>query len=74
MRDKILTWIKGHKLLVVFLAAAIIKQLLVIGLPICPAVGTPCDDELMRDCSVYREISVSQMGDGAKGKTEEVLA
>lgn len=49
MRDKILTWIKGHKLLVVFLAAAIIKQLLVIGLPICPAVGTPCDDELMRD-------------------------
>lgn len=32
-----------------FLAAALIKQLLVIGLPICPAVGTPCDDELMRD-------------------------
>ncbi len=49
MRDKILTWIKGHKLLMAFLAAAFIKQLLVIGIPICPAVGTPCDDELMRD-------------------------
>lgn len=49
MRDKILTWIKGHKLLVAFLTAAFIKQLLVIGIPICPAVGTPCDDELMRD-------------------------
>lgn len=49
MRDKILTWIKGHKLLLAFLAAAVIKQLLVIGIPICPAVGTPCDDELMRD-------------------------
>ena len=36
--------------------------------------GYGTHDELMRDCSVYREISVSQMGDGAKGKTEEVLA
>ena len=37
-------------------------------------IGYGTHDELMRDCSVYREISVSQMGDGAKGKTEEVLA
>lgn len=49
MRDKVMAFIKEHKLWLVFFAAAMIKQLLVIGVPICAVAGTPCDDELMRD-------------------------
>lgn len=49
MKDKIITAMKRHRLLLLFLAAALIKQILVIGVPICASPGTPCDDELMRD-------------------------
>lgn len=49
MREKIITAMKGHKLLLAFLAAALVKQILVINVPICASPGTPCDDELMRD-------------------------
>lgn len=49
MRDKVLTAMKKHRLLLVFLFAAFLKQILVVGIPICASVGTPCDDELMRD-------------------------
>lgn len=49
MKDKVITVLKGHKLLLVFLAAAFIKQILVIGLPIYVMQGSPCDDELMKE-------------------------
>lgn len=49
MKDKIITAMKRHRLLLLFLAAALIKQILAIGVPICASPGTPCDDELMRD-------------------------
>lgn len=37
-------------------------------------IGYGTHDELMESCEVYREIGVSQMGDGAERKTREVLA
>lgn len=49
MTDKIITAMKKHRLLLVFLVAAFVKQILVINVPICALPGTPCDDELMRD-------------------------
>lgn len=49
MRDKMMKLIRRHRLLLAFLAAALIKQILVVGVPICASPGTPCDDELMRD-------------------------
>lgn len=49
MKDKVITAIRKHKLLLAFLVVALIKQILVIDLPICAELGTPCDDELMRD-------------------------
>jgi hypothetical protein len=49
MKDKAISVLKGHKLLLVFLAAALIKQILVIGLPIYVMQGSPCDDELMKE-------------------------
>lgn len=49
MKDKIITAIRKHKLLLAFFAAALIKQILVISIPICAVLGTPCDDELMMD-------------------------
>ncbi len=49
MKDKIISVIKGRELLLMFLAAALIKQLLVIGLPIYVLQGSPCDDELMKE-------------------------
>lgn len=49
MTDKIITAMKKHRLLLVFLAAALVKQILVIHVPIYASPGTPCDDELMRD-------------------------
>ena len=49
MTDKIITAMKKHRLLLVFLVAALVKQILVINVPICASPGTPCDDELMRD-------------------------
>ena len=49
MKDKVISVLKGHKLLLVFLAAALIKQILVIGLPIYVMQGSPCDDELMKE-------------------------
>lgn len=49
MKDKVITVLKGHKLLLVFLAAALIKQILVTGLPIYVMQGSPCDDELMKE-------------------------
>ena len=49
MTDKIITVMKKHRLLLVFLAAALVKQILVIHVPIYASPGTPCDDELMRD-------------------------
>lgn len=52
MRDKILTAMKKHRLLLVFLAVAFLKQILVVGVPICATIGTPCDDELMRDWAI----------------------
>ncbi|MCI9447140.1 MAG: hypothetical protein HFH36_07045 [Lachnospiraceae bacterium] len=49
MKEKVLAVIKEHKLMSAFLLAALIKQLLVIGLPIYVVSGSPCDDELLKD-------------------------
>lgn len=49
MKDKVISVLKRHKLLLVFLVAALIKQILVIGLPIYVMQGSPCDDELMKE-------------------------
>lgn len=46
---KLLEKIKEHKLLLLFLAAALIKQILVSRLPIYVVPGSPCDDELMKE-------------------------
>lgn len=49
MKDKILTILKKNKLLLAFIAAALVKQIMVARLPIRVIPGTPCDDELMKN-------------------------
>ncbi len=49
MRDKVVTIIKKHKLLTAFVIAALIKQLLVMGLPIHIVPDSTCDDQLLKD-------------------------
>lgn len=49
MKEKILTILTKNKLLLAFIAAALIKQIMVAKLPIRVISGTPCDDELMKD-------------------------
>ncbi len=49
MRDKVVTTIKRHKLLTAFVIAALVKQLLVMGLPIHIVPDSTCDDQLLKD-------------------------
>lgn len=49
MKDKILDLTKKHGFLIAILAAALIKQLLVVGLPIFAIPSAVCDDQLMKN-------------------------
>ena len=49
MRDKVVTTIKRHKLLTAFVIAALVKQLLVRGLPVHIVPDSTCDDQLLKD-------------------------
>lgn len=49
MKDKIWNMVKKHWFLIGVIAMAVIKQLLVVGLPIFAIPGAACDDQLMKN-------------------------